>query len=187
MTIKQINKLQEHFEQILKIMGEDPTREGLRETPMRVALAYKEWFKGYTDAPQYKLFNTKYTGMVVKKSIPFTSHCEHHIAIYNGFIDFGYIPNGQVVGISKIIRRFQHLASKLTIQEELTEELINDFVKAVQPKGAIIIIEALHMCEGSRGVKVPNVPTITSSVTGCFLKPELGKTPKEEFLRIIRK
>jgi len=187
MTQNQINNLEKHFKEILEIIGEDPTREGLVETPLRVAKAYMEWFKGYEEGPKYKLFTTEYAGMVIKKNIPFTSFCEHHIAMYRGFINFGYIPNGKVTGISKIIRRFQHISSKLTIQENLTEELINDFETQVKPKGSIIIIEALHSCEGSRGVKVPNVPTITSSVRGCFLKPEAGKTPKEEFLKIIGK
>lgn len=187
MTTNQINKLEKRFKEILEIIGEDPTREGLVETPMRIAKAYTEWFRGYTEGPKYKLFTSKYSGIVIKKNIPFTSFCEHHVAMYNGFINFGYIPNGKVTGISKIIRRFQHISSKLTIQEDLTEELIDDFYSKVQPKGCIIIVEALHSCEGSRGVKVPNVPTITSSVRGNFLKPEAGKTPKEEFLRIIGK
>ena len=187
MTNIQISKLEKHFKEILEIIGEDPNREGLVETPLRVAKAYTEWFKGYREGPEYKLFTSKYSGIVIKKDIPFTSFCEHHIAMYSGFIDFGYIPNGKVTGISKIIRRFQHIASKLTIQEDLTEELINDFHSKVKPKGSIIIVKALHSCEGSRGVKVPNVPTITSSVRGNFLKPEAGKTPKEEFLKIIGK
>ena len=123
--------LEQKIIDILKLIGENPNREGLQETPKRVSKAYAEWFKGYTNPPTYKLFDSKYKGILARKAIPFISHCEHHIAIYNGFIDFGYIPNGKVTGISKIIRRFQHLSARLTIQENLTDLLIDDFIKEV--------------------------------------------------------
>lgn len=175
--------IEEHIKEILRMIGENPDREGVIETPQRVARAYKEWFKGYGE-PDFvmKTFTSDYSGMLVRKQIPFQSHCEHHIAMYSGFIDFGYIPNGKVLGISKIIRFMQHYSSRLTIQEDLTDMLINKFCEIVKPKGAIIIIEASHSCEGTRGVKVPNVPTITSAVRGNF---EDMKT-KEEFLKLIK-
>uniref|UniRef100_A0A6M3JKS8 GTP cyclohydrolase I n=1 Tax=viral metagenome TaxID=1070528 RepID=A0A6M3JKS8_9ZZZZ len=176
-------KLQTHITAILELIGEDPKREGLKDTPKRVAKAYREWFKGYTTPPNYKLFKSNYKGILARKEIPFISHCEHHISIYTGFINFGYIPNGKVTGISKIIRRFQHLSSRLTIQENLTDLLIDDFIEEIKPKGAIITLSACHTCEGTRGIKVPNVPTITSSVRGVF---EKDTSARQEFFELIK-
>ena len=131
-------KVEEYIKNILKEIGEDTGREGLIETPARVARAYKEWFKGYTK-PEFvmKAFTSDYSGMLIRKSIPFQSFCEHHIAMYQGIIDFAYIPDGKVLGISKIVRYMQHYSAKLTIQEDLTDDLIDGFCKIVQPKGAI--------------------------------------------------
>lgn len=169
--------------EILKDIGENPNREGLVETPARVARAYKEWFRGYKE-PDFvmKTFTSSYNGIIIKKQIPFQSFCEHHIAMYSGFIDFGYIPNGKVLGISKIIRFLQHYSSRLTIQEDLTDDLITRFCDIVKPAGAIIVVQALHSCEGSRGVKVPNVPTVTSAVRGDF---QINSKVKDEFLSLI--
>jgi len=176
------NKIKRAISNILDEIGENKNREGLKETPIRMVKAYQEWFRGYTTPPEYKLFKSTYRGILARKGIPFISHCEHHISIYTGFINFAYIPNGKVVGISKIIRRFQHLSARLTIQEDLTKLLIDDFVKYIKPKGAIIILSACHTCEGTRGVGVPNVPTITSSVRGIFEK-DLGA--RNEFFQLI--
>lgn len=169
---------------IIGLLGDNPEREGVKETPIRVARAYKEWFRGYGE-PDFKMktFTSDYSGMLIRKQIPFQSFCEHHIAIYRGFIDFGYIPDGKVIGISKIIRFMQHYSSRLTIQEDLTDMLLDKFCETVKPKGAIIIIAASHSCEGTRGVRVPNVPTITSSVRGSFLE---NSNIKEEFLSLIK-
>ena len=176
--------IEKHITEILKEIGENLNREGLKETPKRVARAYKEWFRGY-NKPDFKMkvFTSNYSGMLVRKQIPFQSFCEHHIAMYTGFIDFGYIPNGKVVGISKIVRFMQHYSARLTIQEDLTDTLIDKFCDIIKPKGAIIIIKANHSCEGTRGVKVPNVPTITSAIRGVF---ETNQKARDEFLSLIK-
>jgi len=176
--------IEKYITGILKEIGDDPNREGLKETPKRVAKAYKEWFRGYSKPDfKMKIFTSNYSGMLVRKQIPFQSFCEHHIAMYTGFIDFGYIPNGKVVGISKIVRFMQHYSARLTIQEDLTDMLIDKFCDIIKPKGAIIIIKANHSCEGTRGVKVPNVPTITSAIRGVF---ETNQKARDEFLSLIK-
>lgn len=156
---------------LLECIGEDVTRPGLKDTPGRVAKAWKEWTRGYTPFPHtITLFPTQYTGIIVRKQIPFASTCEHHLAHYSGAIDFGYIPDKKIIGISKIIRLIQHYAAKLTIQEELTKDLIKEFEEVVKPNGTIIKISAYHSCESSRGVNIPNIPTITFLRTGIFLE-----------------
>lgn len=177
--------IQEHIKAILKELGEDPSREGLLDTPKRVEKAYKEWFKGY-QKPDFNVaaFKTKYDGIVARTKIPFQSFCEHHMSRYSGFIDFAYIPNGYVVGLSKIPRILQHYSSKLTIQEELTEDLLDKFYELFPkaPKGAMIIITARHSCESTRGIKV-DAPTITSSIRGVFQDLDT----KTEALNLINK
>lgn len=181
----QHSKIQTKIAELLELIGEDSKRDGLLDTPRRVADAYTEWFRGY-QAPTFNItsFPSKYTGIVARRGIPFQSFCEHHMAMYKGTIDFGYIPNGFVVGISKIPRLFQHYSAKLTIQEELTDDLLNKFYEQFpavkKPLGAIIIITANHTCESSRGVKV-DVPTTTSSVRGVFAEK---LSPREEFLSL---
>lgn len=178
-------KISQYVVKILEEIGEDPTREGLEETPARVERAYQEWFRGY-QKPEFKVkaFKTRYSGMVVRVKIPFQSFCEHHIAKYQGYIDFAYIPNGYAVGLSKIPRIFQHYSARLTIQEELTEDLLDKFYELFpkKPKGAMIILTGWHSCESSRGVKV-DAPTITSSIRGVLADLDT----KTEALNLINK
>src|SRR3990172_427933 len=121
----QQGQIEAAVEVILHALGENVKREGLKETPARVAKAYIEWFRGYSK-PDFNMssFESAYTGMVIRKGIPFQSFCEHHLAMYKGHIDFAYIPNGRVVGLSKMPRLFQHISARLTIQEGLTHDLI---------------------------------------------------------------
>ncbi len=157
--------------QLLENVGENPKRAGLVKTPARVARAWKEWTAGYAPFPHsLTLFSTNFDGIIARKGIPFASTCEHHLAHYSGTIDFGYIPNKQMLGISKIIRLIQHYCARLTVQEDLTKDLVEKFEVAVKPKGMIIKISAFHSCESSRGVSMPNVPTITFLATGIFKK-----------------
>lgn len=168
---------------IISGIGDNVYREGTYETPKRVVKAYKEMFRGYQE-PDFKMtaFPSEYSGIVYRKAIPFTAYCEHHIAPFSGHIDFAYIPDGKVIGISKIIRLFQHYTSRLWTQEDMTEFLIDKFEAIVKPKGSAIIIEAFHTCEANRGVKVPNVTTGTSSVRGLFEEePEL----EQKFFRLV--
>lgn len=177
------NELTRLFSEILLVLPDDAHREGLVDTPRRVAKAYSEFFRGYQPINFcMRDFETSYTGFVVRKRIPFVAHCEHHICPFPGFIDFAYIPGDRVLGLSKIIRFMQHYASRLWTQEDMTEFLIDEFCRIVEPKGAAIIVEACHSCEGYRGVREPNVPTITAAVRGLFLeKPEL----EEKFYMLV--
>ncbi|MFA5394914.1 MAG: GTP cyclohydrolase I FolE [Methanogenium sp.] len=162
------------FRDVLDSMPDNAAREGLQETPRRVARAYCEFFRGYSSLPfEPKDFDSGYDGLIVRKHIPFVAHCEHHICPFPGIIDFAYVPAGKVLGLSKIIRFMQHYTSRLWIQEDMTNFLIDEFMKLVEPKGAAIIVEACHSCEGYRGVREPNVPTITAAVRGIFAEDKI--------------
>lgn len=154
----------------------------LKNTPVRVAKAYAELLRGYKPLPfTMTTFPTTYKGMVGRKEIPITSMCAHHLLPYTGTCDFGIIYRHKKLGISKIIRAIQHWAARLTSQEELTDDIVQNFQKLMNPRGIIVIIRACHSCEGIRGVKVPNIPTITSSMTGAFS----GDATRAEFFKLI--
>lgn len=164
-----ICELTDCFKEVLKVMPDNPEREGLIDTPKRVAKAYAEFFKGYAPMTfELRDFESGYGGLIVRKQIPFVAFCEHHMCPFPGTIDFAYIPDGKVLGLSKIIRFMQHFTSRLWIQEDMTTYLIDKFMEIVEPKGAAIIVEACHTCESYRGVKEANVPTITAAVRGVF-------------------
>jgi len=171
MMNKPDKKIESCIKDLLRAIGEKPSRPGLKDTPARTAKAWKEWTRGYKPFPQrIVLFPVSFKGLVVRKGIPFSSTCEHHLAQYIGTMDFGYVPDKQVIGISKIIRILQHYSARLTIQEQLTQDLLDKFVALVKPQGAIIKMTGFHTCEGTRGVKVPNVPTITTAAYGVLKK-----------------
>lgn len=162
-------EVQKLIQSLLMSVGEDVNRPGLQDTPARVARAWKEWTRGYESfGGALTTFPTDYTGIVVRKGIPFASMCEHHLASYTGTIDFAYAPDGQVLGISKIIRLLRHYAARLTIQENLTTDLVQKFEEVVKPKGCAIKISAYHSCESTRGINAFNVPTVTMLRTGIF-------------------
>lgn len=159
---------------ILSSIGEDLNRPGIIDTPARVSRALIEMTRGNSEFPdQITTFPSEFTGIIFRESIPFSSLCEHHLLPYVGTIDFAYIPNGQVVGISKIIRLFRHYTSKLSIQEDLTDSLINKFETFVKPKGCAIRLRATHTCESARGVVEHDVPTTTFAFSGCFKDDEI--------------
>lgn len=159
------------FKNVLKALPDNDEREGLIDTPRRVAKAYCEFFGGYTPIVfQLRDFDSGYGGLIVRKRIPFVAFCEHHICPFPGTIDFAYIPNGKVLGLSKIIRFMQHYTKRLWIQEDMTDFLIDEFMRLVEPLGAAIIVEACHTCESYRGVKQPDVPTLTAAVRGIFVE-----------------
>ena len=177
-------KLAKHFQALIKAIGDNPNRAGLKDTPKRMEKAYAEWFKGYRKPDfNFTTFDNKYRGMVVRKAIPFQSFCEHHLARYHGTIDFAYIPNGEMVGLSKIPRLLQHYSARLTVQEDLTDFLIDKFNSffSKKPLGTFIIIKGRHSCESTRGVKVDAL-TITSSVRGVF---EEQPHAKQEALQLL--
>lgn len=171
------------IEKLLKEIGDNPDREGLLETPERVAKAYNEWFRGYGPVDfDVKRFTTKYEGLIVRPGIPFQSFCEHHMARYAGVIHFAYIPNGSCIGLSKIIRLAQHWTAKLSIQEDLTDEILANYQMILGTDDVAVVISALHSCESTRGVKVSNVPTMTAKLSGRFMtEPML----RDEFYKLI--
>lgn len=182
-TLWQYEALKENTRQLLDILGVNKNSDQFQATPGRVSKAWIELTTGYRD-PDFSmtLFPSTYDGIVYRKGIPFTSLCAHHLQPFTGTIDFAYIPNGKIVGISKIIRYCQYMAAKMTVQEELTKEILDGFTKIVQPKGCIVIIEAYHSCESNRGVKVSGVPTGTSERNGLF---ETNPDLEERFYTLL--
>jgi GTP cyclohydrolase I len=167
--------------------GDDPSREGLLDTPARVARAYEDWFSGYRDDPEAYLARTfeeveGYDELIVLKDIRFESHCEHHLAPIIGRAHVGYLPNKKVVGISKLARVVEAYARRLQVQEKMNAQIANCIQNVLEPKGVAVVIEAAHQCMTTRGVHKPGVSMVTSTMLG-----ELRKNPltRREFLTII--
>ena len=160
-------------ETLIKWAGDDPSREGLRETPKRVVNAFNEFFSGYNESPESFLSKTfedvqGYEDIVMLKDISFHSHCEHHMVPIIGKVHLAYIPTKKVVGISKLARVVDIFAKRLQTQETMTQQIANCIEKSLKPKGVAVNIEALHQCMTTRGVQKPNVSTITSCFLGEF-------------------
>jgi GTP cyclohydrolase I len=154
--------------------GDDPTREGLLDTPKRVARAWKEYCAGYEDDPGLHLSRTfeevgGYDEVVLLRDIPFQSHCEHHMAPIIGKASIAYLPKNRVVGISKLARVLHGYARRLQVQERLTAEVAKCIWDNLQPHGVAVVIEATHGCMTGRGVRTPGVGMTTSRLLGCFL------------------
>ncbi len=175
-------EFEEAVKTILKIMGEDVQREGLVDTPKRVYKAYKYFTQGYKQDPKevlnQALFESSNNEMVIVRDIEFYSLCEHHLLPIIGRAHVAYIPNGKVVGLSKIPRLIEVYARRLQIQEQLTEQIADAINNVVQPKGVGVVLQARHMCMEMRGVQKAYSSTITSALRGIFLK---DKTRKEFF------
>jgi GTP cyclohydrolase I len=175
--------------QMLKLIGEDPTREGLVETPSRVFRAWGEWFSGYSINPADLLAKDfedgaeDADGIVLLTNIPVQSHCEHHITPIIGVAHVAYIPNGRVVGISKIARLVDAFSRRLQIQERLTNQIANVMDEVLDPLAVGVIITAQHFCMTTRGCKTPGVDTTTSALRGAF-KDEADA--RAEFLQLIQ-
>jgi GTP cyclohydrolase I len=172
---------------LIRWAGDDPTREGLLGTPSRVIRAYDEFFAGYHEDPTEVLGRTfdetgGYDEMVVLRDIEFFSHCEHHIVPIVGKAHIGYLPDTRVLGISKLARLVEIFARRLQIQEKLTADIANGLNDALKPRGVAVVIEAVHQCMTTRGVKKPGVSLVTSQMLGSFREDE--KT-RREFLSII--
>lgn len=158
---------------LLRWIGEDPTREGLLDTPKRVVKAYEELYAGYDMDPDEELCRTfeqvsGYSGAVTIRDIPFFSHCEHHMVPIIGKAHVSYLPDGKVVGLSKIARVVDIFAKRLQTQESMTAQVSNSITEALQPKGVAVVIEAEHMCMSMRGIKKQGSVTVTSSFTGEY-------------------
>lgn len=172
---------------LLRWIGEDPAREGLRGTPSRVVRAYEEWFGGYAIDPVELLQRTfseigGYDEMVVLRDVRFESHCEHHMAPIVGRCHIGYLPARRVVGISKLARLVEVYAKRLQIQEKLTAEIANILNEVLEPKGVGVVVEAAHHCMTTRGIHKTGVMMVTSRMLGAF-RDDLGT--RREFLAVI--
>jgi len=170
-TTMDLDRIRRAVREILVAVGEDPDREGLRETPDRVARMYAEVFQGLRQDPRVhlqKLFTQKYDEMVLIKDIRFESFCEHHLLPFIGKAHVAYLPNGKVVGLSKIPRVIDVLAKRPQMQERLTEEVAELLMKELDAKGVAVVIEASHSCMTVRGVYKPNSSFVTSAMRGAF-------------------
>jgi GTP cyclohydrolase I len=180
-----IEELADHYEKILGLLGEDPTREGLEKTPMRVAKAMQVLTKGYTmDAHKIltdALFKEDYNQMVIVKDINFFSLCEHHMLPFYGKAHVAYIPNGYITGLSKIARVVDIFAHRLQVQERMTQQIKDCIEQTLHPLGVMVVIEAKHMCMQMRGVEKQNSITTTSDFSGAFNQ---AKT-RQEFMNLI--
>jgi len=159
---------------LLRWTGEDPAREGLVDTPARVARAWRDWCRGNLEDPAVHLDRTfqevgGYDEIIVLRDVPFDSHCEHHMAPIVGKASIAYLPKNRVVGISKLARVLHGYASRLQIQERLTSQVAQCIWDHLQPRGVAVLIEGTHGCMSSRGVSTPGVAMITSRMLGCFL------------------
>jgi GTP cyclohydrolase I len=166
--------VQEAIRTLLRWAGENPSREGLIDTPARVARAWREYCAGYAEDPAMHLRRTfgevaGYDEVVVLRDIPFQSHCEHHLAPITGVASIAYLPRNRVVGISKLARVLHGFARRLQIQERLTSEVAQCIWDHLQPQGVAVVIEAQHGCMTGRGVMTPGVGMVTSRMLGCFL------------------
>jgi GTP cyclohydrolase I len=181
-----LDELAEHYHQVLTLLGEDPGREGLEKTPMRVAKAMQVLTRGYTmDAHQVlrdALFKEDYSQMVIVKDIDFFSMCEHHMLPFYGKVHVAYIPNGFITGLSKIARVVDIFSHRLQVQERLTEQIMECINDTLKPQGVMVVIEAKHMCMQMRGVEKQNSITTTSAYSGVF---ESLKT-RNEFMNLLR-
>ena len=181
-----LDELAAHYKEILKLLGENPEREGLEKTPMRVAKAMQVLTRGYTQDPHKvltdALFEEKYNQMVIVKDIDFFSMCEHHILPFYGKAHVAYIPNGKITGLSKIARVVDIYSHRLQVQERLTEQVMQCINDTLKPQGVMVVIEAKHMCMQMRGVEKQNSITTTSAYSGVF---ESSKT-RNEFMNLLR-
>lgn len=172
---------------LIKEIGEDPAREGLRDTPKRVATSYGKIFSGYNKKPEDVLTvfsDEKYDEMIVVKNIEFYSVCEHHMLPFFGKVHVGYIPDGKIIGLSKLPRLVEIYSRRLQNQERLTNQIAMALHSILKPKGVGVIIEARHLCIMARGVEKQNSEVITSSLIGLF-KRDLNT--RNEFLTFIKK
>jgi GTP cyclohydrolase I len=201
MAIEDIDQIEQHGSQaspfdeallrravreIIQAVGEDPAREGLRETPRRVAAMYTELFSGLYQDPADVLrvgFEEGHQEMVLVKDIPFFSMCEHHFLPFHGVAHIGYIPNGRVVGLSKLARALEILARRPQLQERLTSQLADVIMSTIEPAGVGVVISAEHLCMTARGVRKPGSKTVTSAMRGNFRR---NAATRAEFMGLIK-
>lgn len=171
---------------IIEAIGEDPSREGLLDTPRRIAEMYEELFTGLHQDPQEVLstsFQESHREMVILKNIPFYSLCEHHFLPFHGQAHVGYVPKGRIVGASKIARVVDILARRPQLQERLTGQVADAITEGLSPDGVAVVIEAEHLCMTMRGVQKPGTTLITSAIRGAFRRRAVTRS---EFLALVR-
>ena len=182
-----IESLKEHYSKVLELIGEDPTREGLLKTPERVAKAMQFLTQGYeveaTEILKSAMFLEDYSQMVLVKEIEFYSLCEHHLLPFFGKAHIAYIPDGQIVGLSKLPRIVDVFSRRLQVQERLTNEIRDCIQNTLKPKGVAVVMEARHLCMQMRGVEKQSSLTTTSAFSGTFLESEKTRL---EFMNLIR-
>ena len=182
------HQAEEAVRTLLRWAGDDPSREGLLDTPKRVAKAYREWFSGYALDPDEYLARTfeevgGYEEMIVLRDIEYESHCEHHMAPIIGKVHVGYLPAGRVVGISKLARVVEAYAKRLQVQEKMTAQIAGCIQRALQPMGVGVVVEGVHECMTTRGVHKRGVSMVTSTMLGAFRD---DARTRAEFLRFIQ-
>ncbi len=171
--------------ELIEAIGEDPEREGLRDTPRRIADMYAEIFSGVGADPLRELevtFQENHEEMVILRDIPFYSVCEHHFLPFHGVAHVGYIPKGRILGISKIARLVEVLARRPQLQERLTGQIADALMQGIQPAGVAVVIEAEHLCMTMRGIKKPGTIVVTSATRGIF---RTRAVTREEFMALI--
>ena len=179
--------VEELMREFIVRLGEDPDREGLQRTPERVKKAYEFLTKGYNEDPEAMLkkalFTVTYDEMVIVKDVEMFSLCEHHMLPFIGKVHVAYIPNGKVIGLSKIPRLIEIFSRRLQIQERLTTQIAETIQRVIQPQGVGVVVEARHLCMMMRGVEKQHSQAVTSSMLGCFREEE---ETRQEFLSLIR-
>lgn len=180
-----LQRIKAAVREIIVAVGEDPEREGLRDTPRRVAEMYAEVFSGLREDPSDVLsigFEEGHQEMVIVKDIPFYSMCEHHFLPFHGVAHVGYIPNGRVVGLSKLARAVEILARRPQLQERLSTQLADAIMKTLEPQGVAVVISANHLCMQMRGVRKPGSLTVTSAMRGVFQR---SSATRAEFMSLV--
>ena len=175
-----------HLREILRLIGEDPDREGLLETPARVTRMYEEIFAGYgVNAPEVLgiTFDEQHEELVIIKDIIYYSQCEHHMATFFGKIHIGYLPSGKIAGLSKFARLVEAITRKLQVQERITSQIADILESELKPHGVMVVVTGEHMCMCARGVKKPGSSTVTSAVRGLF---RTDAALRSEFLSLIK-
>lgn len=181
-----VAEIAQHYKKIIELIGEDPEREGLVKTPVRAAKALLDVTRGYREDPERiiksAVFSHEGSSMVVVKDIEFYSLCEHHILPFFGKVSIGYIPDGEMIGLSKLARLVDTFAHRLQVQERLTGEVCHALMRELQPKGVIVVCEAGHLCMKMRGVEKQDSVTTTIDYCGTFAT---DVALREEFMRML--
>jgi len=181
------DRLEELYREILREIGEDPDREGLQKTPARAAGALREFTRGYrqdaTAVLNSAVFSEEYDDMVIVKDIEMYSLCEHHLVPFFGSVHVGYLPQGKILGLSKIARLVEMYSRRLQVQERMTHEIAHAINDAINPRGVAVVVQAKHLCMMSRGVEKQNSSMVTSCVLGAFRS---DRATRQEFMDLLR-